>query len=355
MAEINLAQLGYEHYYQMLNDKIRMDAYRKAIYKTVKVGDIVVDLGSGTGILSIWAIKAGAAKVYAIEKTEAINLAKEIAKANGCLDKIEFINENSMQVKLPEKADVLISETLGSFAIDENTLEFTNDARERFLKKDAVMIPQSIDLFIAPVEDIETYNKIDFWRQIPDINFSPAFELFSKKIMVETIREKGLLATATKIGCIDLTRPVEKIFTARLYLQMKKTGQLHGVAGWFHTQLCAGIEINTSPKNPITHWKQAFFPFKNPIDVIEGDILDWSMTVGAKEKYSDDSNISYEYRCTQLKNEPEQRIQSTSYHKVSPEIHLQMPNKKNIEHKKIGRNDPCPCGSGKKYKKCCVH
>jgi len=338
MAEINLAQLGYEHYYQMLSDKIRMDAYREAIYKNVKPGDIVVDLGSGTGILSIWAVKAGAAKVYAIEKTEAINLAREIARINDCLDKIEFINENSMQVTLPEKADILISETLGSFAIDENTLEFTNDARERFLKKDAVMIPQSIDLFIAPVEDRETYNKIDFWRKIPDINFTPAFELFSKKIMVESVRAKGLLASPAKIGSIDLTKPVDKIFTARIYLHMKKTGQLHGVAGWFRTRLCAGIEIDTSPESPTTHWKQAFFPFQNPIDVIENDVLDWSVTIGSKEQYSDDSRISYEYRCTQLKDEAEHTAQQALNQTLNY---------------KTGRNDPCPCGSGKKYKKCC--
>lgn len=335
MAETNLAQLGYEHYHQMLSDKIRMDAYRKAIYKNVKPGDIVVDLGSGTGILSIWAIKAGAAKVYAIEKTEAINLAREIARVNDCLDKIEFINENSMQVTLPEKADILISETLGSFAIDENTLEFTNDARERFLKKDALMIPQSIDLFIAPVEDKETYNKIDFWRKLPDINFSPAFELFSKKIMVESVRTKGLLASPAKIGSIDLTKPVEKLFTARVYMQMKKTGQLHGVAGWFRTRLCTGIEIDTSPESPTTHWKQAFFPFQNPIDVIKNDVLDWSVTIGSKEQHSDDSRISYEYRCTQLKDEPEHTAQQAL-------------------NQKTGRNAPCPCGSGKKYKKCCA-
>ncbi|MDX2506512.1 MAG: 50S ribosomal protein L11 methyltransferase [Gammaproteobacteria bacterium] len=338
MAEINLAQLGYEHYYQMLSDTIRMDAYRKAIYKNVKPGDIVVDLGSGTGILSIWAVKAGAAKVYAIEKTGAINLAKKIARVNDCLDKIEFINENSMQVNLPEKADILISETLGSFAIDENTLEFTNDARERFLKEDAILIPQSIDLFIAPMEDIETYNKIDFWRKIPDINFSPAFDLFSKKIMVESVRAQGFLAPVTKIGSIDLTRPIEKNFTARVYMQMKKAGQLHGVAGWFHTRLCAGVEIDTSPESPLTHWKQAFFPFQDPIDVIEGDVLDWSITIGSKEQYSDDSRISYEYRCTQLKDEPEYTLQ-----------------KQTLTQKKTGRNDPCPCGSGKKYKRCCSH
>jgi len=120
MTDSNLAQIGYDNYYQMLSDKVRMDAYRQAIFKTVKPGDVVVDMGAGTGLLGIWALQAGAKKVYAIEKTSAIELARDIARANNCLHKIEFIQKNSVDVELPEKADVLISETLGSFGIDES-------------------------------------------------------------------------------------------------------------------------------------------------------------------------------------------------------------------------------------------
>jgi len=331
LTESNLAQIGYENYYQMLSDKVRMDAFRKAIFKTVKSGDIVVDMGAGTGLLGIWALQAGAAKVYAIEKTEAINLAKEIARANNCLDKIEFINQNSMDVELPEKANILISETLGSFGIDENTIQFTNDARERFLTEDGTLIPQSIELFVSPVNDDKAYNKVDFWRNIPDIDFSPAFELFSKKIMIESVNRKGLLSMPVSIGYVDLTKNIDEVFNARNYIKIEKAGKIHGVAGWFHTKLCDGVEIDTSPNAPQTHWKQVFFPFRDSIDVITGDVLDWSVKVGVKDINSDDTRISYEYRCTQLKNE-----------------------KQYFEKMNIGRNDKCPCGSGKKYKKCCL-
>lgn len=327
----NLAQIGYENYYQMLSDKVRMEAYRKAIFKTVKAGDIVVDMGAGTGLLAIWAIQAGAAKVYVIEKTDAIKLAEEIASANNCLDKMVFINNNSIDVKLPEQVDVLISETLGSFGIDENTIQFTRDARDRFLKPGGVMIPQSIELFVAPVDDASSYNKVDFWRHIDNINFTPAFNLFSRKIMVESVDSQGLLSNVMSIGFIDLYKVSENIFKTRLYIKINKAGTIHGVAGWFRTVLCEGVQISTSPTKPETHWKQAFFPFENAIDVIEGDVLDWAVAVGAKETNSDDTKISYEYRCTQLKNE-------------------QPP----ADISNIGRNDKCPCGSGKKYKKCCL-
>lgn len=309
-----------------------MDAYRKAIFSTVKPGDIVVDLGAGTGLLGIWAIQAGASKVYAIEKTDAINLAIEIARANGCEDKIVFINKNSMDVTLPERANVIVSETLGSFAIDENTLQFTCDARQRFLAEDGVMIPQKIELFVAPVDDKSVYEKIDFWRHIPNIDFSPAFDLFSKKIMVETVTSQGLLADATAIGEIDFNNNEKYSFSFRDYIKINKAGTIHGVAGWFSAVLCEGNVITTSPSHPETHWKQAFFPFKDAIDVIAGDVLDWAVSIGSKELNSDDTQISYQYRCTQLKNEPQQLNKSS-----------------------IGRNDLCPCGSGIKYKKCCLN
>ncbi len=347
MPENNLAQLGYEHYYLMLSDKIRMDAYQKAIFKMVKPGDIVVDLGSGTGILSIWAVKAGAKKVYSIEKTDAIHLAKEIARRNKCLDKIQFFNENSIDIDLPEKADVLISETLGSFAIDENTLEFTLDARKRFLKPNAVMIPESIEIFITPVDDAEVYHKIDFWRKIPEIDFTPAFELFSKKIMVEQVKEKSALAAISQIASFDLHTFESSEFYAGLYIQIQKSGFIHGIAGWFNTKLCDGIQINTSPQHPVTHWKQAFFPFKEPIEVIAGDVLDWKVRVGSKLKNSDDTLISYEYRCTQLMNEAKQhRLQSNQTGQATKQA--------TKPARRVGRNDLCPCGSGKKYKKCCA-
>jgi len=331
MTHTSLAHIGYENYYQMLSDKVRMQAYRKAIFKTVKPGDVVVDLGAGTGLLGLWALQAGASKVYAIEKTDAIELAREIARANRCEDKIEFIQQNSLEVKLPERADVLISETLGSFAVDENTLRFTNDARERFLKETGTLIPQSIELFIAPIEDVKTYQKLDFWRQIPELDFSPAFELFSKKIMVESVDVNGLMAKPVSIARIDLSKQLDQSFNARAYIQIDKPGTLHGVTGWFHTQLCSGIEITTAPDKPATHWKQAFFPFKDKIDVIMGDVLDWSVHVDGKQPDSDDTRISYNYRCTQLKKEL---------------AHIKKMN--------VGRNEPCPCGSGKKFKKCCL-
>ncbi|MCP4499759.1 MAG: hypothetical protein GY822_07335 [Deltaproteobacteria bacterium] len=324
-----LAQVGYENYHQMLSDSARNRAYRAAIFEKVKPGDVVIDLGAGTGLLSIWAVQAGAQKVYAIEKTDSIHLAKEIARTNGCADKIVFLNENSVDVELPERANVLLSETLGSFGIDENTLHFTADVKRRLLTDDATLIPQSLDLFAAPFSDAKAYEKLDFWRQIPGVDFTPAFELFSRKIMVETVEKKGLLAEPIRLAEIDFRENFAEEFCDTFQFRMQKSGTLHGIAAWFRVVLCDGIEISTSPKHPQTHWKQAFFPFRDSISVVKGDILEWSVDVDSVRHDSDDTTISYDYRCTQLNNEVKR-----------PSL-------------AVGRNDPCSCGSGLKSKKCC--
>lgn len=331
MSETAHALLGYDHYHQMLGDSIRMEAFREAIFSTVKRGDIVVDLGAGTGILGFWALQAGAQKVYAIEKTEAIDLARELAVVNGFEDKIEFIQKNSMEVELPERVDVLISETLGSFAIDENTLYFTSDARDRFLKEEGAMIPKSIELFVAPFEDSRIYEKLDFWRRIPGLDFSPAFDLFSKKIMIEEVESEHLLTGAISMGAIDLRTVENGGFAERAFISIRKSGTIHGVTGWFSAQLTNEIEISTSPDAPQTHWKQAVFPFPDSVKVSEGDVMDWSVSLGAREEDSDHTQLSYHYRCSQIAAEDDPVMAARGI-----------------------RESPCPCGSQNTFVSCCL-
>jgi predicted RNA methylase len=325
--ECHAAQVEYSNYYQMLSDATRTQAFYSAINQTIKPGDIVVDLGAGTGILGIWALQAGAAKVYAIEQTGAIDLAREIARINGYSDRMEFIQDNSLNVSLPQQANAIISETLGSFAVDENMLQFITDARDRMLVDGGVVIPSAIELFAAPVDDRDIYEKIDFWRQFPGIDFSPAFDVFSRKIMVESIPSAHLLAQPLSLTPINLNSWKGASYMFRGYFPIQRTGMIHGMAGWFSAILCDGIQINTAPDQPETHWKQAFFPFRDPIRVVQGDVLDWSVEVNGLSTDSDHTTISYQYRCTQMRKE--------------------------MQNKGIGRNEPCSCGSGLKFKKCC--
>ncbi len=327
MSEFRAAQVEYSNYYQMLSDTVRMQAFHSAINQTIKPGDVVVDLGAGTGVLGIWALQAGAARVYAIEQTGAIDLAREIARVNGCSDRMEFIQDNSLNVSLPQQANVIISETLGSFAVDENMLQFMTDARDRMLVDGGAMIPGEIALFAAPVDNRDIYDKIDFWHQFPGIDFSPAFDVFSRKMMVETILASQLLAEPLRLDTVNLYNYKGTSYMSRGYFPILRPGVIYGMAGWFNATLSKGVCINAAPDQPGTHWQQAFFPFRDPIRVVRGDVLDWSIEVSGLASDSDHTKISYQYRCTQMRKE--------------------------MQNKGIGRNAPCPCGSGLKFKKCC--
>lgn len=330
MTDSHLALVGYEHYYGMMADSVRMHAYRDAIFAVVRQGDVVLDLGAGLGILGMWAAQAGASRVYAIEKTSSIELARQVAHLNR-LDEVHAIVQGlSTEVDLPERADVLISETLGSFAIDENTLPYIVDARSRLLAPGAVVLPHALLLFAAPVELPRAWERIDIWRRVEGVDYSPAFDLFAGKMMVETVEPDDLLGPPVQLATIDLSTHVEASLRASTRMRMRRPGTIHGVSGWFRAHLTGDVSIDTAPDQEPTHWKQAFFPFREPIQVVAGDILEWSLRVeGGLE--ADGTRLTYDYRCTQLAQE------------------LRPP----IPTSEVGRNDPCPCGSGRKFKRCC--
>src|SRR5437016_14582775 len=128
---------------EMIYDDVRTSAYSEAIASVVQPGDVVLDLGTGTGLLAFLAIRAGASKVFAIEKTSIIEVARANARKMGIDHKIEFISADSRVVNLSEKWDVIVSEVIGHLVVEENMLDSIIDARHRFLKPGGKLVPCS--------------------------------------------------------------------------------------------------------------------------------------------------------------------------------------------------------------------
>lgn len=105
---------------KMLRDRLRCETYRRAIAETVRPGDVVLDMGAGTGILSIFAARAGARKVYAVERTAIADVAREIVRANGVEDRIDVLQADMETLELSEPVDVIVSEWMGNYGVDEN-------------------------------------------------------------------------------------------------------------------------------------------------------------------------------------------------------------------------------------------
>lgn len=260
---------------KMIADKVRTEAYRTAIMETIRYGDIVLDLGTGLGILAFFACQAGAQKVYAIEEqSQMIAIANRICWENRFQDKITFIKDHSTKVKLPEKVDVIFTEILGTFALDENLLPSIIDVRTRFLKPGGTLIPSKVKLFLVAIESEIHYSNVEFWDSpLYGINFKAARNEVAKIPYPIRIKESECLSDPVLLQCFDLYATDEIGLDETISLSIKKTGVLHGWGGWFEAQLSPDISISTSPMMPDTHWKNIFFPSIVPMPVNAGDII----------------------------------------------------------------------------------
>lgn len=258
----------------MVTDVVRVDRFRQAIDACIKAGDVVLDLGSGTGILAILAARAGARIVYAVEATEIVEIARLVCRKNGVEDRVEFLDNLSSRVELPEPADVLITETIGNFGLDEGILGWVRDARRRFLKPDAVIIPCAIELFAVPIERPEEYARdIDWEYRQSGIDFHPMRTFVVNNLYRERIRPESYLAEPCSLGEIVLREAASTGFAADVAFEVRRAGELHGLAGWFSSRLCDGVTVSNKPGNPPGSWAHLFMPLETPVSVEPGMML----------------------------------------------------------------------------------
>jgi len=263
----------------MLEDPVRMTAFRNAIFSVVKKGDIVIDLGSGSGILAIWAAKAGAKKVYAIEETDVADITREMISANGLVDTIEVLKANSQNVTIPELADVLIAEIVGHFFFEEGIVEYVADVRDRLLKPNARIIPSGGQIYAAPVELGNNFREVSFWKEWEELDLTPFAQKAVNTAYVETICESQLIGLPIKLFNLDASTWKSCPLNATEIIIINRDGMIDAVAGWFTLDLGAGVLLKTSPLDVLTHWKQCIFPLAKPYQVQNGDMLKFSISI----------------------------------------------------------------------------
>ena len=257
----------------MIKDAIRMEAFSKAIKQTVSKGDTVLDVGSGTGILSILAARAGAKKVYSVEKSSIAEYTKKVVKDNGLDDIVEVLHHDIFSPALPSiRADVVISELLGTFGIGENVLRILNHVRENFTTPETRMIPENVSLWMAPIQCLTDYRAISDWkRKVMNIDFGAIQDLAYNAVYHLDTNNTVLLSDPCMMKSFEFSGNAPLEFTEQLQFQIGKDGVLHGVAGWFSSRLSDGVEIENSPDSTPTHWGQVMFPTGQPALVRPGD------------------------------------------------------------------------------------
>lgn len=231
----------------------------------------MVDLGSGSGVLSFFAVEAGAARVYAIEKQHTADAAALLARHNGCEDRITFIHEYSLHAEIPERANVLITETLGMSGFDEQILGLIVDARTRYLTPDATIIPSRIVLSAVPVELPDVFAKhVSWWNERHyGVDFAPLCTFASNVVYATDISDSAYLAPPVSLIDVALSSIETSDASGRALFTAARDGVLHGFGGWFTATVGEAALSNAVPR--ATHWQQAFFPLETPVNVTLGD------------------------------------------------------------------------------------
>ncbi|HRI17512.1 MAG TPA: methyltransferase domain-containing protein [Burkholderiaceae bacterium] len=270
---------GWRSQRGMLADVHRTGSFARAIAAAVTPGMTVADVGCGSGILSLFAARAGAARVHALEATRMIDDAAEVARANGFDDHIAFVAGDARHFNAPGGLDAVIGEWIGMYLFEEwRHFDAFAAVRDRCLRQGGIVMPRRVRLYLAPIDDSRLYMERGpgFWER-PVWGFD--FGLVHRRQLDRTRRiiVKADHRTVLDAYCIlDLDCASDDsrayFFAHDFETRLSHAASCHGMLGWFELDLAPGVLLSTSPQSIDTCWHQSYFPFEQ-LHLQAGDLL----------------------------------------------------------------------------------
>lgn len=264
----------------MLRDRQRMEAFDRAIRQVVKPGDVVLDVGAGSGVLSLMAARAGAARVYAVERTPVARLARQLAQRNGLQHIVHVVEADILQVQLPEPVDVIVSEWLGTLGVDENLLFPVLAARDRWLKPGGVMLPSRVTARLAPAGlatacEVEGLSAGVLGLQLDLLSEASVHELLCRRYQVQpqdlAAPPQDLWTTDCQADALARARAP---WQAQLRFELPAAATVNALVGWFDAELAPGVHLCNAPDAPETHWGQLTLPLDRAQALPAGAVLE---------------------------------------------------------------------------------
>ncbi|GAA94110.1 uncharacterized protein L969DRAFT_16328 [Mixia osmundae IAM 14324] len=292
---------------EMLKDTVRTETYRNSILQNKHLfkDKVVLDVGCGTGILSLFAAKAGARKVIGIDMSGIIDQAQMIVKANGMEDVITLIKGKMEEVELPEgikQVDIIISEWMGYFLLYESMLDTVLLARDKYLAPGGMLFPDRAKLYMAGIEDADyKEEKIGFWDDVYGFDYSCIKEIALKEPLVDTVDLRAVVTRPCLVRDFDLLKVTkeELTFVAPFELTCTRRDYVHALLAWFDVAFEAShkpISFSTGPHAKYTHWKQTVFYLGDAVTVDEDDVIKGSIDVKPNARNPRDLDIVIDYK-----------------------------------------------------------
>jgi protein arginine N-methyltransferase 1 len=288
-SDLNYTEQYYFHSYdhfsiheEMLKDETRTLSYRNAIYRNRHLfkDKVVLDVGCGTGILSMFAARSGAKHVIGVDMSNIIHMAQKIVDVNGLSDKITLLKGKMEEVELPyPKVDIIISEWMGYFLLYESMLDTVLVARDKYLVEGGLIFPDKATVYIAGIEDGDyKEEKFGFWKDVYGFDYNPFQEVVMRDPVVDNVELRAVATDPSNVFELDLyTITIEQLAYSREFtIKARRDDIIHAMVVWFDIEFSkchVPIRFSTGPHAKYTHWKQTVFYLPEELLIQNGETV----------------------------------------------------------------------------------
>ena len=240
----------------MLQDETRMAALKAMVESLVEPGDVVADLGTGTGILAVLAARAGARRVFGIEASPMARLSRRMVEANR-ITAVEILEADITTVELPEPVDVVFSECLGNLAFGDRMFRKVALFADRWLKPGGRRGPTEVRILLQPTDCRLFGDPRPFWRKpYEDLDLSAFLPAVESQVSIVDVVPSFVHAAPTQVASFDPYDRADR-YTWNAAWDLPAGKVCNGVAFWFDVDWAPGVTMSTSPNDEGTHWAQA--------------------------------------------------------------------------------------------------
>lgn len=271
---------------EMLKDTVRTKTYKNAIMRNAHLfkDKVVLDVGCGTGILSLFAAQAGAKHVIGVDMSAIVVQAKEIIRMNGFEKQITILQGKIEEVDLTPycgpngKVDIIISEWMGYALLYESMLDSVLVARDKWLVPGGLIFPDKASMYLVGIEDADyKEEKLDFWDNVYGFDFTCIKRIAITEALVDTVDAKQVMTRPCTLFQIDINtvKKEDLDFTAPFELTAIRNDYMHAIVLYFDVTFPGHKQIgfSTSPASQYTHWKQTTFYLVEDLIINEGETV----------------------------------------------------------------------------------